>query len=383
MLHTFEYQNIVDRVIGILGKNINIMDTSGIIIASGDETRIGIFHEIAALSALENREIIVDEENALGFAGVKPGINLPVYFGNRVIGVVGITGKPSEVAGYGKIIKELVELMVHDKHQKRLEQFQHRAISGLVIELVKKPLLDEDEIRILENRATLARFDLEKKRVLIIADIKNFGEFISKKSLSEVQIQELKQSVLDLILVGNNSHDVAFNLDRDRFMILKTDIDSIENYCLNKHLRIKNNLGINLIFAQGETCSSLKDYNAAYEKALHYVEIANKLDDVYFLSDSHFDLHLLAFGIQDKFKKDYVKHFHSILAEDNINMLQTAKAFFESGMNSKESAAKLYIHKNTLLYRLNKIKELYGIDPFNPFQCMKLYLASIIRDVSK
>ncbi len=51
-------------------------------------------------------------------------------------------------------------------------------------------------------------------------------------------------------------------------------------------------------------------------------------------------------------------------------------------MNSKETAAKLFIHKNTLIYRLNKVKDQYGIDPFNPYQCMKLYLAVIMKEIA-
>jgi carbohydrate diacid regulator len=382
MLHASDYQNIVDRVIGILGKNVNIMDTSGLIIASGDESRVGAFHEIAAQAAAENKEIIVDLEHASELMNVKPGVNVPINFDSEVIGVVGITGNPEEVAGYGKIIKELVELMVHDKQQKKLELFQYRAVRSLIMELIKKSDPDPDELQMLENRATLSKFDLKKKRVLIVVDIENFGDFISKNSLSEVQIQGLKQSVIDLISVGADPTEAVFNLGEDRFMILKSDEVDMESFCNNKHDRIYNRLGINLIFAEGGLCADIRDYHQAYVKAMSFLDIANKLRNIYHISERHFDIYLLIHEIPDKIKNDYLERLGNFLSDSDDKIIETVKVFFESGMNSKETAAKLFIHKNTLIYRLNKVRDQYRIDPFNPFQCMKLYLAVIMRELS-
>jgi len=382
MLHASDYQNIVDRVIGILGKNVNIMDTNGIIIASGDESRIGAFHEIAAAAAAENMEITVDLEHASELKNVKPGVNVPINFDSEVIGVVGITGNPEEVAGYGKIIKELVELMVHDKQQKKLELFQYRAVRSLIMELIRKSELEPEELQMLENRASLSKFDLNKKRILLIADIENFGDFIARNALTELQIQGLKQNVIDLISVGGDFNDAVFNLDEDRFMILKSAEEDIESFCNNKHLRIYNRLGVNLIFAEGGLCTDPKDYHHAYVKALSFLDIAIKLKDIHHISEKHFDIYLLVHEIPDKFKKDYAKRLGTILSDSKDNLIETVKVFFESGMNSKETAAKLFIHKNTLIYRLNKVRDQYGIDPFNPYQCMRLYLAVIMKELA-
>lgn len=382
MLHASDYQNIVDRVIGILGKNVNIMDINGIIIASGDESRIGAYHEIAAAAAAENMEITVDLEHASELKNVKPGVNVPINFDSEVIGVVGITGNPEEVSGYGKIIKELVELMVHDKQRKKLELFHYRAVRSLVMQLIEKSDLESDELQMLENRASMSKFDLKKKRVLIIADIENFGNFISQKKLTEIQIQGLKQNVIDLISTGGDVSDAVLNLDKDRFLILKSAEGDIESFCNNKHIRIYNRLGINLIFAEGGLCADVKDYHHAYVKALSFLDIATKLKDIHHISEKYFDLYLLVHEIPDRLKKDFTKRLGTILLDSKDNLVETVKVFFESGMNSKETAAKLFIHKNTLIYRLNKVRDQYGIDPFNPYQCMKLYLAVIMKEIA-
>ena len=47
--------------------------------------------------------------------------------------------------------------------------------------------------------------------------------------------------------------------------------------------------------------------------------------------------------------------------EDRETMA-TADSFLENGMNVSETARKLYMHRNTLMYRLNKIRALTGLD---------------------
>ncbi|MCJ7789249.1 MAG: hypothetical protein MUP69_03540, partial [Candidatus Atribacteria bacterium] len=47
--------------------------------------------------------------------GAKPGINLPIEYNNKIIGVVGITGEPNEVTPFGEVIKMTVEMMLQQE----------------------------------------------------------------------------------------------------------------------------------------------------------------------------------------------------------------------------------------------------------------------------
>ena len=40
----------------------------------------------------------------------------------------------------------------------------------------------------------------------------------------------------------------------------------------------------------------------------------------------------------------------------------TIKMFFENNLNVSETSRKLFVHRNTLVYRLEKIKKLTGLD---------------------
>ena len=46
----------------------------------------------------------------------------------------------------------------------------------------------------------------------------------------------------------------------------------------------------------------------------------------------------------------------------NDEMVHTIEAFFDNSLNLSETARKLYIHRNTLVYRLEKVQRAIGLD---------------------
>ena len=57
-------------------------------------------------------------------------------------------------------------------------------------------------------------------------------------------------------------------------------------------------------------------------------------------------------------------------------MIRTIEVFFNCGLNLSESAKELYIHRNTLIYRLDKIQKMtsYDIREFNNAMIFKIIL---------
>ena len=46
----------------------------------------------------------------------------------------------------------------------------------------------------------------------------------------------------------------------------------------------------------------------------------------------------------------------------NEEMLHTIEKFFENSLNLSETARQIYIHRNTLVYRLDKVQRIIGLD---------------------
>ena len=55
-----------------------------------------------------------------------------------------------------------------------------------------------------------------------------------------------------------------------------------------------------------------------------------------------------------------MKNFAKIFEDQS--MMQTVEAYLASGMNISETARRLYMHRNTLMYRLNSIRKHTGLD---------------------
>ena len=80
-----------------------------------------------------------------------------------------------------------------------------------------------------------------------------------------------------------------------------------------------------------------------------------------------------------------MKQLPPVFAGDGLEeeLVRTAAALLENRLNGAETARQLYIHRNTLTYRLDKIKKLTGWD-LRRFEDAAAYsLAMMIAQVGK
>ncbi|MBZ4662710.1 MAG: transcriptional regulator, CdaR [Caloramator sp.] len=382
MLSKEDYQKIVNRLMYILGKNINIMDINGIIIASGDEGRIGTLHEGAREAATFKKEVIICDDNKHLYKGSKKGINIPIFNNDEVIGVVGITGEPNEVLGFGKIIKELVELMVQEYENNKFQTFQSRAIENFTKELFKKQAFEKEELSVLKHRAEIVGFNLKTKRYIIVLDIITFNSYINANSLNEFDVQQIKQSIIDDIKLKLSKKDIIYNISEDRFVIItqnENPLDlsrGIQKEIYNKY-KLKFNIGI------GKECQDVEDYYISFTIANKLIKIGRILnEEILYYKDSL--LYLMLDDVPEYIKKLYINELKTNCFDlnKNVELLTTLKVYFETGMNIKETAARLYVHTNTIKYRLDKIEKMCNVNIKDPFECMKIYFYIALKQIS-
>ncbi len=105
-------QDIVDRAMAILPYNVNVMDSQGLILGSGEPERVNTRHEGAQLVLANGRVVEIDAQTAVHLKGVQPGINLPLLLDQRLIGVLGITGEPEQLRTYAELVRMTAEMLV-------------------------------------------------------------------------------------------------------------------------------------------------------------------------------------------------------------------------------------------------------------------------------
>lgn len=128
-------QQIVDQVAATLEQNLNLMDAQGIIIASRDPSRIGDVHPGAQRVIQTGERVLIhpgDEQ-----PGTRAGVNLPLRSGDDVIGVVGVTGNPDEIAPITQVVQLATQLLVdHAAEQdatERREAADRSIVTGLIL----------------------------------------------------------------------------------------------------------------------------------------------------------------------------------------------------------------------------------------------------------
>ncbi|MFL6516628.1 MAG: CdaR family transcriptional regulator, partial [Bacillus sp. (in: firmicutes)] len=104
-------QEIANKVMNVLPYNVNIMDDIGLIIGSGDPERIGSFHHGAVAAIEQGKHVSI--YNSDGAA--KPGVNIPIHFRNKIIGVIGISGDPAIVEPFAELVRVTAELLINQE----------------------------------------------------------------------------------------------------------------------------------------------------------------------------------------------------------------------------------------------------------------------------
>ncbi len=74
--------------------------------------------------------------------------------------------------------------------------------------------------------------------------------------------------------------------------------------------------------------------------------------------------------------------WHQVLADDE-ELEQTIRVWLQSDANSSEASKRLFIHRNTLLYRLEKIHTQFGLDPRRLEDLMLLRIGLILYKLHK
>ena len=83
-------------------------------------------------------------------------------------------------------------------------------------------------------------------------------------------------------------------------------------------------------------------------------------------------LEIILSSVSEKSRNEYLSKALSGLSEKDILLLRT---YYEEDQSLNQTCKKLFLHKNTLQYKLNRIHRICGFDPRNFKDAVILYLA--------
>lgn len=134
----------------------------------------------------------------------------------------------------------------------------------------------------------------------------------------------------------------------------------------------------------GQIARDINGWRSSYRDAVQAMELAERLqtDSPLYIGD--LGVYQLILSLTDKDKlSDFCEHTLGLLLDydmrQNADLIKTLEAFFNCHGNLSQTAESLIVHRNTLLYRMNRINEIAGIDMNRPETRLALHLALTIR----
>ena len=396
MLSSKIAQSIVDRTMKILEVQVNIMDANAVIIASGNPKRIGKFHAGAEKVLKTGKKLIISNGEAQRMEGVRPGITLPIEFKGKIIGAVGMQGDSEKAEAFGEVLKLTAELMLEQASIKEEIYLEQRARESLFTDLLTGHWR-EYEWHFL-RRAELLNFELEKTYLVMSAKFFAPEDHSPLKNQSEEELSYQRRIQLEGRLAGTQllgGRLICCFVGDEIALLYQTpergetgSNEFISRIAAAVQEILNQNGGRRPVVAVGGVAQDWKEICKVYGDAKNVMQFSRLFqaeETICYYQDYRME-HMLA-AVPKEVRRDF---WHGILdpilkrdMEHRIQCLSTMQTYFKNELNTVQTAEQLFLHRNTLLFRLTKIREATGLAPQRFHDAIQLDIALLLMKMDE
>lgn len=237
--------------------------------------------------------------------------------------------------------------------------------------------------------------DVTSIRTVLVIDIYSFNVLSAQHTEAELGLlkKQLRQFVADEL--ARASPQSIFMQQSDKVIILYACqapdanlpalLTRLGNYFIS---RIKAVLGIDVSVGIGSTCRGISDIPGSYQDAQNTIYISNRLFQ-HPRCASHMELPVFSMLAWDTIDKCGLRQatkalLNPVVSETDkcgVPLLETFRLLVMNNLNTAKVADDLFIHKNTVLQRKQKITRLYSYDPFEAPYLQQFVMAFIFHDL--
>ena len=219
--------------------------------------------------------------------------------------------------------------------------------------------------RILQNELSLAELDaladehripLSAPRCVLLMHMIQ----VQQRSAYEILDELLPRSNAD-VLVAMDKHTAAFIKDAGNV----EDEDELRQFACAVQETLLGETALPITIGIGEVARGIGDLHTSYRQARRSIEIGR-------IYTPEHSVYVYRSMILERFlsdlPSDMAEHYHGLLFNRSTarlfseEMLYTIEMFFKKDLNLSDTARQLYIHRNTLVYRLDKVQKQIGLD---------------------
>ena len=354
-------QQIVNTVQDICGHDINFINRKGIIFASTNEERIGTFHEIGKKAADTMTAIEVAEED--NYEGTSKGVNIPISHDGAFIAVIGISGEPESVRKYAYLAERITRLLIREQEVNAAARTLTEKKSYLIqVLLSENPAeLGTEELSRIEELLAELRIDRTvKKRVLLYR--LHPAANAAVPSSAEMKLCQMFERLKISLYCFQYPNEYVGILDEPVFE--------------QNHAQLKGFADSNTdILSAGVGCADHL-LHLAHSYSTAQIALKSASSDKPFVLFDDMDLEILLASLSTRSKEAFLAKTLSLLSEEEKELL---RVYFEEGRSLLRTSEKLFLHKNTLQYKLDRIHRISGLNPRDFKDSVLLYLAVLLK----
>ncbi len=238
-------------------------------------------------------------------------------------------------------------------------------IQGLLV--AYKERFDKDNFikNLLLDNLLLVDIYSRAKKLHIPADVKRATMIIAAEKVRENNVLE----TVRLHLSGNGG-DFVTEVDEDNVIVVKdvTEFRGMEEISASARgiQEVLENSGIkNVHIAIGTVVSEIKEVSRSYKEAKMALDVGRIFfEEKAVISYSELGIGRLIYQLPIPLCKMFIKEIFGGRNPEEFDQetLSTIDKFFENNLNVSETSRQLFIHRNTLVYRLDKLQKSTGLD---------------------
>ncbi|WP_175614565.1 sugar diacid recognition domain-containing protein [Piscibacillus halophilus] len=376
-------QKVVKAVSEISPFPISLTDEQGIIIGDTNSNRIGSIHPPSEYVLEVKRPVLFDQHMIQQYENVLPGIAVPLNFGYKTVGVLGIIGDPKNVEPYALLLKNYVEMLWKEIYQSQQDSLYSHTLERFTQYVLLNNELDEGQTEQYSNDLNVA---INKKRICMIVTLNHPIIYYAEQTL--IPIDQMKQKITHLVKeVFHSKNDLCTFINYEKIVLWKSFlskkhyeqfIDRFDSNAIKLQHCLKDLHIHHIHIAAGTISESLYTLHQSYQDAERLIRLAHK----YQLTQSYYHYHsweilskLILDDISDTTWNYFEDYFYDFVKLDDFkDLAECFLSYCDHQMNVSRAAQDLYIHRNTLSYRLNKIEKMTSIHVNNFYDCSTLYI---------
>jgi sugar diacid utilization regulator len=183
-----------------------------------------------------------------------------------------------------------------------------------------------------------------------------------------------KNDAVEIVMDTYDNNEVYVGEIYDR-IILIGELEDEEDHAISLKETIDEVLGVNAKISIANLDKTFEGFIKAYNGAVQALKIGNKFKikpEIYRIKEMY--LEKAIYNLSKNYSQELMVEYRDVFKGFNHELIQTLEEILKCDLSLTKAAKNLYIHRNTLMYRIEKIKKETGFDIRNFKEATFLYI---------